>query len=222
MQKTISVFVDESGDFGKYDKRCPYYIITMVFHDQANDIGEDLNKLNERLFNIGYAGHSLHTGPLLRSEEVYKDISLQDRKKILMSFLTFARKLKINYHTFIVPKSTDCDKFKLIQVLSKKINDFLLSRHEFFSRNDIIIYYDNGSKQVTQILASVFNSLNCAFRRIRPNDYRLFQVTDLFTTFELIKYKSENLNLSNSEKIFFHSVKDFIKYYYKKIADKCI
>ena len=33
--KELSVFIDESGDFGVYDFRCPFYIITMVFHDQT-------------------------------------------------------------------------------------------------------------------------------------------------------------------------------------------
>ena len=27
----LSIFIDESGDFGTYDIRSPYYIITMVF-----------------------------------------------------------------------------------------------------------------------------------------------------------------------------------------------
>ena len=27
----IEIFIDESGDFGKFDERCPYYIVTMVF-----------------------------------------------------------------------------------------------------------------------------------------------------------------------------------------------
>lgn len=33
--REISVFVDESGDFGEYEKHSPYYIVTMVFHDQS-------------------------------------------------------------------------------------------------------------------------------------------------------------------------------------------
>ena len=34
----LSIFVDESGDFGKYAKHSPYYAVTMVFHDQDADI----------------------------------------------------------------------------------------------------------------------------------------------------------------------------------------
>ena len=28
--KELSVFIDESGDFGEYDDQAPYYIITMT------------------------------------------------------------------------------------------------------------------------------------------------------------------------------------------------
>lgn len=31
--KKLSVFVDESGDLGEYEKHAPYYIITMILHD---------------------------------------------------------------------------------------------------------------------------------------------------------------------------------------------
>ena len=33
--KELSVFIDESGSFGEYDRQSPYYIIAMVFHDQS-------------------------------------------------------------------------------------------------------------------------------------------------------------------------------------------
>ena len=52
--KELSVFVDESGDFGEYEKHAPYYIITMILHDQSGDISEKNSKLSESLKNIGY------------------------------------------------------------------------------------------------------------------------------------------------------------------------
>ena len=41
----LSIFIDESGDFGPYGFHSPYYIITMVFHDQAVDISGPIAKL---------------------------------------------------------------------------------------------------------------------------------------------------------------------------------
>ena len=48
--KELSIFVDESGDFGEYRYHSPYYIITMVFHDQNNDITDNIEKFNNELF----------------------------------------------------------------------------------------------------------------------------------------------------------------------------
>ena len=47
--KELSVFIDESGDFGEYDDQAPYYIITMVFHDQSQAITEAVQKLDQEL-----------------------------------------------------------------------------------------------------------------------------------------------------------------------------
>ena len=51
--KEISIFIDESGDFGEYAVHSPYYIITMVFHDQSVDISNNISKLDEELDYLG-------------------------------------------------------------------------------------------------------------------------------------------------------------------------
>lgn len=47
--KELSVFIDESGDFGEYSPHSPYYIITMVFHNQDTSINEALDHLEQEL-----------------------------------------------------------------------------------------------------------------------------------------------------------------------------
>lgn len=47
--KELSVFIDESGDFGEYSPHSPYYIITMVFHNQDASINEALAHLEQEL-----------------------------------------------------------------------------------------------------------------------------------------------------------------------------
>jgi hypothetical protein len=32
-KKTLSVFIDESGDFGSYEAHAPYYLVAMVLHN---------------------------------------------------------------------------------------------------------------------------------------------------------------------------------------------
>ncbi len=36
--KELSVFIDESGDFGDITERPAYYLVTLLFHDQKNAI----------------------------------------------------------------------------------------------------------------------------------------------------------------------------------------
>jgi len=51
--KELSIFIDESGDFGRYCHHSPYYIITMVFHDQNKDVRTAIAKLNMELSYLG-------------------------------------------------------------------------------------------------------------------------------------------------------------------------
>ncbi|MGN1165356.1 MAG: hypothetical protein ACI4S2_02875 [Lachnospiraceae bacterium] len=37
-EKILSVFVDESGDFGQYNPASPNYYVAMVLHNQEVDI----------------------------------------------------------------------------------------------------------------------------------------------------------------------------------------
>ena len=64
--KEISIFIDESGDFGEYNHLSPYYIVTMVFHDQENGISNALVSLENELSYLGYPDHCLHAGPIIR------------------------------------------------------------------------------------------------------------------------------------------------------------
>ena len=64
--KELSIFIDESGDFGEYDHHSPYYIITMVFHDQQEDIQPAVSKLNQKLSYLNLDNLCIHTGPIIR------------------------------------------------------------------------------------------------------------------------------------------------------------
>ena len=46
--KELSIFIDESGDFGEITERPAYYLVTLLFHDQKNDIASNVKKLEIR------------------------------------------------------------------------------------------------------------------------------------------------------------------------------
>ena len=76
----LNIFVDESGDFGDYAKHSPFYIVTMVFHDQNVDISRQLEILNDNLRNMGYENVAIHTEPLIRREKIYEYVTLPFQK----------------------------------------------------------------------------------------------------------------------------------------------
>lgn len=69
--RELSIFIDESGDFGEYAVHSPWYIVTMVFHNQDVSIEEPAQYLEHELDLIGYPNHCIHTGPIIRNEDEY-------------------------------------------------------------------------------------------------------------------------------------------------------
>ena len=51
--KELSVFIDESGDFGAYEHHSPFYLLTLVFHDQSVDISPNLFRLRNVMNQCG-------------------------------------------------------------------------------------------------------------------------------------------------------------------------
>ena len=91
-ENVLSIFIDESGDFGEYQRHAPFYFVTMVLHEQRIDIAKNITALEEHLQNLGYLQHAIHTGPLIRRESVYCYDRMEDRKKLFNALFHFAKK----------------------------------------------------------------------------------------------------------------------------------
>lgn len=219
----LSVFVDESGDFGVYDYRSPYYIISLVFHEQNNDIQKDLNQLENELSYLDLPEHCIHASPIIRSENEYKELSLEDRRKILKRLMQFIRHINISFKTIFIEKKHICNPSEINSKLRKQLVQFIREKRElFYGFNSVKIYYDNGQIEVTRILFSAFKDEleNVEFRKVIPSQYRLFQVADLICTLKLTELKMLNHSLSKSEKVFFENERILKKNYLKPLKLK--
>lgn len=221
--KKLSIFVDESGDFGEYDVRAPYYIISIVLHEQDSDISADLNRLEEELRNSGYENHCVHMGPLIRRESDYKNEKLDVRQRIAKIMMSFFKHIQIRWKSFYIEKRHIKDAVDAVGLLAKELSFFVKEKLDYLqSFDNVVVYYDNGQVEVNKILSSVFNSLleRVEFRKVIPSDYRLFQVTDLVCTLMLTELKMKNHNLSVSEYRFFDGErvlkKNYLKPFHKK------
>lgn len=222
-KRTLSIFIDESGDFGTYSPHAPYYIVSMVLHDQSHNIQSEIRSLDERLARSGYQNHTIHTGPLIRREQDYKNEITENRRRLFNILYYFSRKIDFHYISVSVEKRECADVIELTAKISRQIA-FTLTQHldYFFSFEKIIVYYDNGQIELTKILTSVFSALftHVEFRKVLPSEYRLCQVADLICTMRLLSQKTETNCFTASEKEFFSSERDFRKTYLKNIRKK--
>lgn len=222
--KDLSIFIDESGDFGKYSQHSPFYIVSMVFHEQKDSITEQVNKLESELEMMGFKYHTIHTAPLIRRESVYKNLDISLRKRIFNKLFMFTKNVRIKCTTLVVDKMQHSKSHEIAQQLSRQLASFIKDNAEYFNSFDnIIVYYDNGQYQLSYILNVIFSTLlsqSFEFRPVMPNQYKLFQTADLICTFALTQNKIlSGKELSNSERIFFGS-KSKLKKTYLKYIDK--
>lgn len=221
--RELSIFIDESGDFGEYDPHSPYYIITMVFHDQQEDIRPAISKLNQELSYMKLDSLCIHTGPIIRREGSYADMAVDERRHIFNKMVAFIRQVNIRYKCFYIEKKHIPDVVEATGRLSRQISGFIRRHYEeFLAFDDVKIYYDNGQVEVSKILSSVFNALlpDPIFRRVMPSEYKLFQAADLLCTLELVSLKLENNMFSRSEEAFFGNIRDLKRNYLKPLGKK--
>lgn len=109
-------------------------------------------------------------------------------------------------YSCIKVKKSECPD--VITMTSKALADVLRNNEGFWNSFDkVIIYYDNGQIELTKILTSVFSTLytHVEFRKVKPVDYKLFQIADLICTMEFLAEKADTNSFSRSEMEFLFS-----------------
>jgi hypothetical protein len=82
MAKALGIFIDESGDFGRDKEGVSFfYVITLVFHDQDINLAKQIADISSL--------PAFHTGPLIRREPPFQNLSLDERGKMLRHFSSF-------------------------------------------------------------------------------------------------------------------------------------
>lgn len=225
-QKEISVFVDESGSFDASDFPSRYYIVCFLFHDQAVDVGPEVEWLGDELAKLGLSReHCVHAGPLIRREQDYANMSRDERRLVFSRMLAFVRKLNISYRCFVVDKKFITQPSAIHDELLQQMIRFLIDNADVFGSYDTLkIYYDNGQGQIKTLLEeafALFSAKTVFVPEVTPSKYRLFQAADLLCTLELTRIKLEiEKRISESEKKFFVSIQNFKKHYLKPMAHK--
>ena len=214
---TLSVFVDESGRFQFPDILSRFYILTLVLHDQRMDIGELVSAFDRDMYNLGIVSPSFHAGPIIRQEKGFELMTWELRGKIFSRMLAFARKADFKYRCLHVDKKFVASERQIAEDLERQLQDFTSQTFDTVRLFDNVkIYYDSGQATVTNLLHGAFAKLNGVSvefaQKVRPENYKLFQVADLMCTLRLISLKIETgVGMSKSERLFFGGPRNFLR-----------
>ena len=197
--KELSLLIDESGDFGETRDVRDYYLVTFVFHDQSKNISAEIQKLEESMRLLKHSIEYIHTGPIIRKEDIFESYSLDERRRMIYTIFNFAMKCPVQYYTIAIKRKEASDRVQLSGKLGKAINQMLTDHREFIDSFDkVIVYYDGGQKELSSILNAIFSFQlsSVEFRKADPREYKLLQVADFFCSIELLKIKREESRLS--------------------------
>ena len=71
------------------------------FHDQSNSIHQQVAKLEESIKNSGFDIEYIHTGPVIRREDVFEGLIIDERRKLLYKIHgTFPCSHHLGHHGF--------------------------------------------------------------------------------------------------------------------------
>ena len=227
-EQVLSVFVDESGNFGDPRDPARHCILTLVLHNQTCDITnivEELNRANEDL-GLDSEVFQFHTAPLIRQDDEYAAMSRRMRGRIFDRMLTFVRKVDFKYRCFDVDTNFVNSAEQIFEKQRRQITEFIQNRKSEFEATDCVkIYYDAGQKTVSRLLEeSIYKVLCCPVvfaQGVRQEHYKLLQVADLICSVHLIELRlSQGLPLNLAETRFFGGPRDFKRNVLKKLKVK--
>ncbi len=219
----LSIFIDESGDFGAYNPTCPYYIISMVFHRQSDDLSGLFVSFDRALSETTLNRNFVHMGPLIRREYEYVNLTIEERLQVYRRTKAFIEKAKFSYTNFIVEKKHIEASIELTTKLAQQITDFIRQHYQYFIQFDSIkVYYDNGQDGVAKIIMAVFTAMfdNPEIKLARQQDYKMLQVADFVCTAALTELKMNRHILSKSERHILGNDKMIYKYMLKPLKKK--
>ena len=225
-EKTLSVFVDESGIWNESESSSRYYIVALVLHDQSRDVSGAISAFDRDVASLGIVNLCFHAAPIIRGNGTFEILSAELRRKIFSRMMGFARKVDFKYHCICVNKRYCDTTEQMMERLDRQLQEFLVATKSVtdgFSR--IKVYYDCGQASITQLLARNFNGLGYPrvefAQSVTPRRYKLFQVADLVCTLRLLEMKLENEGrLSPIECSFFGGVKSFRHNILRRIKSK--
>ncbi|MDO4290864.1 MAG: DUF3800 domain-containing protein [Eggerthellaceae bacterium] len=220
--REISIFADESGDQGGHS-RC--YALTLVFHDQDDDVETEFAKYRSGLLARQLRDIPFHAGPLMNGHDDYESMELATRKSYFAQFFIMVQHLPVKYRTFVYKRSEMQEPDALTHRMRQDITNLLFDELSFFQSFDKVkIYYDGGQDVVATALREaveyVLSKGSVLYRKTKSSDFMLAQVADMLCTLEVTDRKYRANELTKTDEKMFGRSKAFRNNYMKAIKRK--
>ena len=225
LEKQLDIFIDESGNFDDYSKHNLLYSVAFVMVDveDKDDNEKQIAIFESKLSKIVDGDHFVHTGNLVRGEKPYEETLLRERQDLFYILFLLAKYSKYKVACSIAEKKEIKDE--VLEGITDSVLFTIQSLKDYLSEYDkVIIHYDNGQDFLKGVLLTAFRTIskNVIFIKTLQQENAFMQVADLFSYFELIKYKISKACLSKYEIAFFGEHRKIKKDYLKQLSDKII
>lgn len=114
--------------------------MTLLFHDQKNEIASNVKKLEDSTKNSGFDFEYIHTGPVIRREDVFWGLSIDERRKLLFKMLNFITSSPITYEVVVVNRKEAPDKISLSGRLGREISNVIEKNKAFLMDLTKLLY----------------------------------------------------------------------------------
>ena len=219
--RQLDIYIDESGNLDSYSKDNLIYSVAFVLVDSRDDNSGPISVYGNKLERIVGNDHFIHTGNLVRKEKPYKDMKLRERQDLFYILFLLAKHSKIKVLCSVAEKK---NAGLIVQnVIEDSISLAIKRLDKYIPYYDkVIIHYDDGQLFLKQILVSRFGAMSkkILVDRTLQKECPFMQVADLFSYFELLKYKISKSGLKRYEEAFFGTIKKIKKDYLSQLDEK--
>ena len=214
-KRTLGVYIDESGVLDKENPTSRFYLISLVAHNEDEDVAGKVEDFKRDLDSIGIANACFHAGPIIYGNDQFRVLNWDLRRRVFSRMMGLVRRIPFVCTCLEVDKHF-CD---ITEKVNAKIEEQLASlidghRLDLGGFECVRIYYDCGQKQLTKFLLSFFEKRTHIpveyAQGATPWKHIFLQVADLVATLRFIELKMRaGLPMTKSEYRFFGGPRRF-------------
>ena len=214
-KRTLGVYIDESGVLDKENPTSRFYLISLVAHNEDEDVAGKIEDFKRDLDSIGIANACFHAGPIIYGNDQFRVLNWDLRRRIFSRMMGLVRRIPFVCTCLEVDKhfcdTTEKVNAKIEGQLASLIDGHRLDLGAF---ECVRIYYDCGQKQLTKFLLSFFEKRTHIpveyAQGATPWKHIFLQVADLVATLRFIELKMQaGLPMTKSEYRFFGGPRRF-------------